>query len=211
MAEEQGHKNEIISDADEKLGQIADMIKDACSKFDSIGARMDAMEEKFKADSARKDADEKAEDDDDNDAEADAAKDDDDDLEVEEPGAPRETAADRRKDADVKEEGDERVAELGGFEHAAVADLAAGLLAGRRAEHGGAVGRDLRHVAQRRRVRPHLAVHRRRHQQRAAFDGPGQAHQAQQLVGAALGQAGDEVGAGRRDDDGIGVGVFKLV
>lgn len=114
MAEEQGHKNEIISDADEKLGQIADMIKDACSKFDSIGARMDAMEEKFKADSARKDADEKAEDDDDDDdakADADEKAKDDDDLEVEEPGAPRETAADRRKDADVKEEGDERVAD----------------------------------------------------------------------------------------------------
>jgi hypothetical protein len=47
MAEEQGHKNEMISDADEKLGQIADMIKDACAKFDSVSSRMDSMEERM--------------------------------------------------------------------------------------------------------------------------------------------------------------------
>ena len=123
MAEEQGHKNEIISDADEKLGQIADMIKDACSKFDSLSSRMDAMEEGMKAD-ARKDADEKEEEgdarkDDDDDARKDARRkdddeaemDDDEDMEVAEPGAPREVAADRRKDADEKEEGDHRVAD----------------------------------------------------------------------------------------------------
>lgn len=102
MAEEQGHKNEIISDADEKLGQIADMIKDACSKFDSLSSRMDALETTHR----RMDAafEEKTEDDDD-DTKADAeseAEDDDDDLEVEEPGAPVETAADRRKDADER-------------------------------------------------------------------------------------------------------------
>lgn len=123
MAEEQGHKNEIISDADEKLGQIADMIKDACSKFDSLSSRMDAMEEGMKAD-ARKDADEKEEEgdarkDDDDDARKDARRKDDDeaemdddkDMEVVEPGDPREVAADRRKDADEKEEGDHRVAD----------------------------------------------------------------------------------------------------
>ena len=37
--------------------------------------------------------------------------------------------------------------------------------------------RSLRHVALRGRVRPHLAVHRRRQQQRAALDGPRQAQQ----------------------------------
>ena len=54
---EQGHKNEIISDADEKLGQIADMIRDSIAKFDSLSSRMDSMEEKM--DSKRKDAEEK--------------------------------------------------------------------------------------------------------------------------------------------------------
>ena len=38
------------------------------------------------------------------------------------------------------EEGDQRVAQLGGLEHPAVADLAAGLVAAARAEHGRAVG-----------------------------------------------------------------------
>jgi len=141
MAEEQGHKNEIISDADEKLGQIADMIKDATEKFDSVHKRMDAMEETFKA-MAKPGSEPKTDDDDDDDrkdaegkesfkewAEEEAKepehkkdsrkdarrKDDDecdDDLEVEEPGTPRETAADkRRKDAEEKEEGDHRVAD----------------------------------------------------------------------------------------------------
>jgi hypothetical protein len=46
----------------------------------------------------------------------------------------------------------------------------------------------LRHVALRGRVRPHLAVHGRRQQQRHALDGPRQAQQAQQLVGPPLRQ-----------------------
>ena len=137
---EQGHKNDIISDADEKIGQIADMIKDACEKFDSVNKRIDAMEETFK-EMAKPGSEPKADDDDDDDTKADAeesfkewAKEEtkepehkkdsrkdarrkdeeecDDDLEVEEPGAPRETAADkRRKDAEEKEEGDHRVAD----------------------------------------------------------------------------------------------------
>ena len=136
---EQGHKNDIISDADEKIGQIADMIKDACEKFDSVNKRIDAMEETFKE--MAKPGSEPEADDDDDDTKADAeesfkewAKEEakepehkkdsrkdarrkdeeecDDDLEVEEPGAPRETAADkRRKDAEEKEEGDHRVAD----------------------------------------------------------------------------------------------------
>ena len=126
MPEEQGHKNEIISDADEKLGQIADMIRDSIAKFDSLNSRMDAMEEKM--DSHRKDSEEMM------DAKRkDEETCDDDDFEVMEPGKPRETAADkRRKDSDddrmdddddrmdakrkddeekVKEEGDHRVAD----------------------------------------------------------------------------------------------------
>ena len=136
---EQGHKNDIISDADEKIGQIADMIKDACEKFDSVNKRIDAMEETFK-EMAKPGSEPKADDDDDDtkadaeesfkewakeegkepehkkDSRKDARRKDeeecDDDLEVEEPGAPRETAADkRRKDAEEKEEGDHRVAD----------------------------------------------------------------------------------------------------
>ena len=136
---EQGHKNDIISDADEKIGQIADMIKDACEKFDSVNKRIDAMEETFK-EMAKPGSEPKADDDDDDtkadaeesfkewakeetkepehkkDSRKDARRKDeeecDDDLEVEEPGTPRETAADkRRKDAEEKEEGDHRVAD----------------------------------------------------------------------------------------------------
>jgi len=154
MAEEQGHKNEVISDADEKLGQIADMIKDACSKFDSLKSRMDSMEERMEKDSKRKDDDDDDRmdarrkddddcmDDDDDDRKDSRRKDgeesfkqwaeeeakepehkkdsrrkdagrrkDDDDLEVEEPGEPRETAADRRRKDAEEEEGDKRVAD----------------------------------------------------------------------------------------------------
>ena len=136
---EQGHKNDIISDADEKIGQIADMIKDACEKFDSVNKRIDAMEETFK-EMAKPGSEPKADDDDDDtkadaeesfkewakeeakepehkkDSRKDARRKDeeecDDDLEVEEPGTPRETAADkRRKDAEEKEEGDHRMAD----------------------------------------------------------------------------------------------------
>ena len=65
--------------------------------------------------------------------------------------------------------------------------------------------RELGEVALRRRMRPHLAVHRRRDQQRAALDRPRQAEQRQQVVGAAVQQLGDEVGARRRDQHGVGL------
>ena len=122
---EQGHKNEIISDADEKLGQIADMIRDSIAKFDSLSSRMDSMEEKM--DSKRKDAEEKERMDAEEKVEDAKCDDDDDDMKVEEPGEPREVAADkrrkdseeermdaRRKDDDddyMDEEGDKRVAD----------------------------------------------------------------------------------------------------
>ena len=63
-----------------------------------------------------------------------------------------------------------------------------------------AVGPDLRHVALRGRVAPHLPVHRRRNQQRRFAR---QAQRRQQVVGQAVGQLGDEVGGGRRDHDGV--------
>jgi membrane protein YqaA with SNARE-associated domain len=94
----------------------------------------------------------------------------------------------------------QRVAQLGRFQHAAVAHFAAGLVAAAGAQQGGAVGHHLGHIALRGRVRPHLAVHGRRHQQRAALDRAGQAQQAEQVVGPALRQLGDEIGAGRRHE-----------
>ena len=103
------------------------------------------------------------------------------------------------------ERGDELVAQCLGLQHAAVASLAAGLVAGVGAQHHRTVGAQLRHVALGGRVRPHLAVHRRRHQQRHTLGGPGQAQQRQQVVGTALHQLRDEVGAGRRDQDGVGL------
>ena len=51
------------------------------------------------------------------------------------------------------------------FEHAAEPDFAAGLVAAGGAEDGDAVARELGDVALRGLVFPHLAVHRRRHQQ----------------------------------------------
>ena len=111
MAEEMGHKNEIISDADEKLGQIADMIRDAVSKFDSLSSRMDSMEDRM--DSGRKDnesfekwAKEEAKE---PEHRGDAETCDDDDEEVVPAGKPMETAADkRRKDSEEEREDAEK-------------------------------------------------------------------------------------------------------
>jgi hypothetical protein len=54
-------------------------------------------------------------------------------------------------------------------------------------------------------VRPHLAVHRRGQQQRAALARACQAQQRQDLAGPPLRQLRDEVGAGRRHQHGIGL------
>jgi hypothetical protein len=102
------------------------------------------------------------------------------------------------------EERDHVGKQFGRLEHPPVADFAAGLVAAARAEHGRAVAAQLADVALRRRMRPHLAVHRRRDQQRAALDRPGQAEQREQVVGAAVQQLGQEVGAGRRDEHRVG-------
>ena len=111
MAEEMGHKNEVISDADEKLGQIADMIRDAVSKFDSLSSRMDSMEDRM--DSRRKDDEsfEKWAKEESKEPEhrGDAETCDDDEDEVVPPGKPMETAADkRRKDSEEKREDAEK-------------------------------------------------------------------------------------------------------
>ena len=103
------------------------------------------------------------------------------------------------------EERDHLGEQLVGLEHPAVAEFAARLVAVARAEHGRAVGGELGEVALRRRMGPHLAVHRRRDQQRAALDRPRQAEQREQIVGAAMQQLGDEVGARRCDQHRVGL------
>ena len=65
-----------------------------------------------------------------------------------------------------REERDEVFEQFVGLQHAAVAGFAAGLRARAHAQHACAVGLQLRQVALRRRMRVHLAVHGRRHQQR---------------------------------------------
>ena len=99
------------------------------------------------------------------------------------------------------QEGDQRVEQFLRFQHAALADFAAGLLASSRTENGDAVGCQLRDVALRRRLFPHLPVHRRRHQQRAVAR---QAQRGQQIVGHAVGESREEIGRGRRHQHGIG-------
>ena len=66
------------------------------------------------------------------------------------------------------------------------------------------IGAQLRRVALRRRVRPHLAVHRRRHEQRAGRDRPRQAGRGSTGRRPAVHQPGHHVGARRRDDDRVG-------
>jgi hypothetical protein len=100
---------------------------------------------------------------------------------------------------------DHRVAQLRRLEHATVADLAAGLVAGCGPEQRRPVAHDLRDVAVRGGVGPHLAVHRRGHEQRAALDGARQAQQRKQFVGVALRQLGDEVRARGGHDHRVGL------
>ena len=88
-----------------------------------------------------------------------------------------------------------------GFEHAAHADLAARLVAARRARGSRRRrARRLRDVALRRRVVPHLPVHRRRDEQRALAR---EAQRREQIVGEAVRELGDEIGGGGRDDDRV--------
>ena len=58
--------------------------------------------------------------------------------------------------------GENFIGDLRRLEHATDADFTAGLLAARRAEHAHAALLQNAHVRLSRRVRPHLAIHRRR-------------------------------------------------
>ena len=88
-----------------------------------------------------------------------------------------------------------------GLEHPAVAVFVARELAVVGTEYGDAIVGQLRHVALRGLVRPHLPVHRRGDQQRAFA---GEAQRRQEIVGAALRELGQEVRRGRRDENGVG-------
>ena len=72
------------------------------------------------------------------------------------------------------------------------------------AQHLGPISLQLRHVALGGGVRPHFAVHRRGQEQRHFVQRTGQAHQTQQIIGAAVQQFGHEIGAGRGHQDGVG-------
>ena len=104
-----------------------------------------------------------------------------------------------------RQEGDQLLDQFARLQHAPVAELAAGLVAVRHAQQVGAVVDHLLQVALRGGMRPHLAVHGRSEQQRRAGNRACQAQQRQQLASAALRQLGDEVGAGRRHHDGVGL------
>ncbi|MNZ67670.1 hypothetical protein D3C78_859250 [compost metagenome] len=91
--------------------------------------------------------------------------------------------------------------QVGGFEHAAKAHVAAGLAAGSRPEHLDATGLEQVEVGLGRRVAPHGLVHGRGH----CHGGVGGQYQgSQQVVGHALGHAGHEVGGGGGDQHQVG-------
>ncbi len=90
--------------------------------------------------------------------------------------------------------------QLLGLEHAAHADLAARLVAGRGAEDRDAIAAQQGDVALRRGVVPHLAVHRGGDEERAVAR---EARRREQVVGEAVGELGEEVGARGRDHDRI--------
>ena len=90
------------------------------------------------------------------------------------------------------------------LEHAAIANLATGLFAMAHAHHLCTILGDLCQIALGRGVRPHLAIHGRRHQQRLAGR-TCQTGQADQFVRPSLRQPCDEVGAARRQHDHIGL------
>ena len=54
-------------------------------------------------------------------------------------------------------------------------------------------------------MRPHFFVHGRCKQQGDGVHGPGQAHQAEQIIGAAMQKFGHEVGTGGCHQDGMGI------
>ena len=84
-----------------------------------------------------------------------------------------------------------------GLEHATVAHLATGLVPLPHLQHMRAIRAQLRDIALGGRVGPHLAVHGRRQQEGHLVKGARQAHQAEEIVGAAMQQLGHEVGTRR--------------
>ena len=87
--------------------------------------------------------------------------------------------------------------------HATGSGLAAlGHLAGVRADEGDAVRFELRAVAARGGMLPHLRVHRRRHQHRLVGR---EQHGRGEVVGEAAGHLRHQVGGRRRDDDEVGL------
>ena len=88
------------------------------------------------------------------------------------------------------------------LEHAAEADLAAGLVARRRAGDDDAVLAQAGNISLCRRVLPHLHVHGGRDEQRPAAR---EAQARQQVVGEAIGELGDEVRRCRGDRDELAV------
>ncbi len=88
-----------------------------------------------------------------------------------------------------------------GLQHAAQADIATGLAAGSRAEDLQATALQQLGIGLGGRVAPHGLIHRRGD----GDDGIGGQHQGgQQIVGNALGQAGNQVRGGRRDQHQVG-------
>ncbi|MNE01545.1 hypothetical protein D3C80_939890 [compost metagenome] len=87
------------------------------------------------------------------------------------------------------------------LEHTAQADIAAGLAAGSRAEDFQIAALQQFQVGLGGRVAPHGLVHGRGQGNRSVG---GQYQGCQQVIGDALGQARDQVGGGRRDQDQVG-------
>ena len=93
---------------------------------------------------------------------------------------------------DLQRLGHAAEAALAGFRHLAFVG----------ADERDAVGDELREIALRRLVRPHVRVHRRRQQN---FRAGREQHGGGEIVGVTAGHLGHQVGGGRRDDDEIGL------
>ena len=104
-----------------------------------------------------------------------------------------------------RKEGRHVVQQLIGFQHAAIAYLATGLVALPHVKHVDAVCLQLRHVALRGRVSPHFPVHGRGQNEWHGVERARQAHEAEQIIGPAVEQFGHEIGTGRGNHDGVGL------
>jgi hypothetical protein len=87
------------------------------------------------------------------------------------------------------------------FEHAARAGLATGLIARRRPQNAHAAALEGGDIVLRGRVGPHEPVHGRGHGNGRLC---GQAQGAEQVIGLTVGEAGQEIGAGRGHEDQSG-------